>query len=331
MSVTRRIQKNLHPLSGGLYANWLPVSPVEVGDFGVIQDHRFVAVGSLAGAAGAEAATKAAPSNSLSFKRGARLALSAGAGAGLSPEARAKISLRLGRQGAFLYHLEGVVIRSVADRAAFAGALARVLLDVSADLPADLVTVTEIMHARKATIVVADDGEAAFDFETDFIPLGEAFLAGAQGSVTVAASSGSSIEFISRGDVNALLRLVRPRLSAAGSPAAGSPSPDDARSTFKRVRTYMSRRGMKVSDLIVRPGPDGAEALVTLGPDGETFRLHFEPVPLEEIAGPETPDEAPAREKSHGSWAFMSQSGTVSEAEPEEQFWRREDEASASE
>jgi hypothetical protein len=46
-SILKEVQPRIYKLTGGLFANWMPPDQVDVGDYGVITQHRFVRDGNF--------------------------------------------------------------------------------------------------------------------------------------------------------------------------------------------------------------------------------------------------------------------------------------------
>lgn len=289
MSVTKVIQPRLHAASGGLFANWMPTAYVEVGDFGVIDDHRFVRHGALHeyGEIARAERHKNARDN-FEFKDRIELSTStlaeASAGAGI----RGTVSLRLSDRGAFLYHLANTATFRVNNTRQFQEQLAAVLLAGDLDFPPNGVVVTEILHAKKATVIVADQSEAQIELQTAFQPVGEAFLSGAKGSVQAGVTKGSLLQFVGHNDINAMLRLIRPKITPPPDGPSGPPAQAGLpERTVQWVRDLFRERQLKVSDLVIRSTGDANEPTVSIvvAKTGEEFLLTLHDLTVEEMRG----------------------------------------------
>ena len=129
MSVTKIIQPRLHAASSGLFANWMPNACVAVGDFGVIEDHRFVRHGALSEYGEIDSGVEPGKArNSFDYTDRIDLAVSAVAAAGAGAGARAKVSVNMADRGAFLYHLANAGFVRAANTRLFHEQLAQILL-----------------------------------------------------------------------------------------------------------------------------------------------------------------------------------------------------------
>lgn len=276
----RYIQPKLFALSNGLFANWMPDSAVAVGDFGVLRNGGFERWGTLRDY-GADFEVKPATSgrNELEFKD--RIDVAVNAAAGLPGDWIARINLQIRGKGSFLYHLSDVHLRRPVSERRFQEEVARALVCSDLLLPDDVVLVTEVQHAAKATIIASDHDEGRLELVTNFSPIGAAFLSGAKGKVSVSLSMGSIFSWIARDDTVTLIRLVRPKLL----PPGGGP---DAASigalgrVMEWARELVAAQGLRVSDLIVRPAP-GKDDTVIVAIGYSFLSLALAPVPLADL------------------------------------------------
>lgn len=287
MSVTKIIQPRLHAASSGLFANWMPNACVAVGDFGVIEDHRFVRHGALSEYGEIDSGVEPGKArNSFDYTDRIDLAVSAVAAADAGAGARAKVSVNMADRGAFLYHLANAGFVRAANTRLFHEQLAQILLAGDLTFPDDGVVVTEVLNAKRATVIIADSRDASLELETGFQPLGDAFLAGAQGSVRAGAPRGSVLQFVGQSDINALLRLIRPRIM----PPPGGPSgpPAQASALEKPIRWFRDLfrdRPLKVSDLVITSNPDATVPHVTirLAQSDDAYMLTLRELTVEEM------------------------------------------------
>lgn len=287
MSVTKIIQPRLHAASSGMFANWMPNANVAVGDFGTIEDHRFVRHGALSEYGEIDGGIEPKKArNSFDYTDRIDLAFSAAAVADTGAGARAKVSVRMADRGAFLYHLANGGIVRAANTRLFHEQLAQILLAGDLTFPDDGVVVTEVLNAKQATVIVADSRDASLELETSFQPLGHAFLAGGQGSVRAGAPRGSVLQFVGQSDINALLRLVRPRI---GPPADGPSGPPTQASALEKpirwFRELFRDRPLKVSDLMVMSHQDANAPHVSIrfAQSDEVYMLTLRELTVEEM------------------------------------------------
>lgn len=287
MSVTKIIQPRVHAASSGLFANWMPNAYVAVGDFGAIEDYRFVRYGALSEYGEIEVGIEPKKArNSFDYTDRIDLAVSAAAVADPGAGARAKVSLNMAGRGAFLYHLANAGFVRPSNTRLFQEQLAQILLAGDLTFPDDGVVVTEILNAKQATVIVADSHNASLELETGFQPFGEAFLAGAQGYVRAGAPRGSVLQFVGQSDVNALLRLIRPRIApAAGGPSGPTAQVSALEKPIRWFRDLFRDRPLKVSDLVITSNPDATVPYVTirLAQSDDVYMLTLRELTVEEL------------------------------------------------
>ncbi|HTN98086.1 MAG TPA: hypothetical protein VL101_14030 [Nordella sp.] len=248
MSVLKIVQPKLHALTGGLFANWLPNNLVEVGDYGILQNNHFQRQGSLR-EYGAEfdVEDRNAGKANLEYKDKVKVDFGASAGINTGVGQSAKVAVKMTDRGAFLYHLSKMKIQRPDSDRRFNEQIAAALINPALTLPEDIVLVTEVHHAGKATIIVADSNDCALDLQTSFAPGGDAFLSGVEGGVKAGNSRGSVFKFVAQDDMVTLLKVVRPTTP----PAPGDPknSAGAVAKSIEWIRTLIAERKLPVSTL----------------------------------------------------------------------------------
>lgn len=226
MGVLAEIQPRVYALTGGLFANWMPPDPVDVGDFGVIAHERFVRDGNLRNWGLEFAVEETRKSDGkLDYSDRAKVAIrmSAQAAVGVasqsSPTASAHIEFT--GQGAFLYHLSGFTIRRLQNTRAFFEDLARKWIAGAIKLEENSVIVNEIRIVDDATIIVSEGHEGSLDLIGEISAAQDAVLADVKGGLSVANSFGNMFKWLSTRGTIPVIGLVRPIM---GPPGGGSPS-----------------------------------------------------------------------------------------------------------
>jgi hypothetical protein len=284
MSVLGIVQPKLHSLTVGLFANWLPNNMVAVGDFGIIRNCKFERYGSLREYGAAfDVDDHDASKTNFEYKDKIKLDFNASvavdAGAGQS----AKIILTMTDRGAFLYHLSKMMIQRPKSSRQFNEQVAAALIDPAIALPKNVVLVTEVHHAGKATIVVSDSSDCSLDIQTGFAPGGEAFLSGAKGKVKVGNSRGSVFNFIAQDDIVAFLKIVRP---TTPPPGGGGPAANAVARSIDWVREWIASRRLEVPALKLRYVEDSPQPEIAVSDSqGREFaRIAMADVTAQEMA-----------------------------------------------
>ena len=249
MSVLKHIQPKIHGMTEGLFANWMPNNSVSIGDFGAMRRCAFERSGSLQDhGVEIDSASIEGGKNNLEYKDKSSVDTSASATAtDALPGGGGSAAVQFSGQGSFLYHLSEVDQERPKNMKVFHEQVAQVLLCGIPDFPDDGVLVTEIQHAKKATIVVSDSKSGSLELKTDFEPVGKAFLSGAKGQVSAGASTGSLFQWIANDDTVTLLRLVRPVFPPPpGGPEGGTPL---ASAVVDWIRGLVGGRKLHVSEL----------------------------------------------------------------------------------
>lgn len=299
MSITRKIQPKLHFMSGGLFGNWLPGNSVEVGDYGVIRDSRFERSGTLNDyGANIVARPDRSGTNDVQFMDRATIKPLMRMSGGLGRGVLVRIGVSLSDQGAFLYHLANVATLRPASSRDFDAAVRQLLLSDKFEFPDDGVIVTEVLKAGKATILVADGQDVELNLHASFEPLGDAFLAGADGKVACVKQQGSVFQFVAQDDINAMLRLVRPVILAPpGSPGGGGGLKREngiVERTIGWFKSLLEERELAVAELVIRQKSENArwQTSILAGPDPDRDQFIFEmrDVSLEEMSTSDAPE-----------------------------------------
>lgn len=282
MSVAKIIQPKLHAITGGLFGNWLPSSLVAVGDFGILKECQFQRLGTIKEYDANFVSEEVGHRNTLQFKDKLEISVNSLAEATAGHGLGGKVSLKMAQRGAFLYHLMNSVSIRPANTRAFNEELSKALLSEKMNFPDDGVVITEVLQAKKATIVVCDTNEGELDLQTNFKPGGDAFLAGAKGKVKATNSRGSIFQFIAQDDITALIRIVKPTFAPPpGGP--GTPMRGASRAV-SWLKGLFRERQLHVADLIISHRPEApSQIVVTLGQGGPEFLLQQDNITVKEM------------------------------------------------
>ncbi|MEN3748342.1 hypothetical protein TPR58_14300 [Sphingomonas sp. HF-S3] len=246
MTVLRYLQPRIKEMSNGMFANWMPTNQVEVGDYGVVRNGQFERLGSLRDyGADFEVADASGGRNKIEYKDRFDIKVNAGVGAH-APGQSAKVSLKSGGRGSFVYHLANAVQRRPVNTRAFNEEVARTLLDSGIDFPKNGVLITEVQFADKATIIVSDQDNGSLELETSFKPAGDAFLSGASGKITTVASTGTFLQWVGQDKMISLIKIVIPKVSPPRGP---DNNPGRVAATIEKVRDWIQEKRVGAAQL----------------------------------------------------------------------------------
>jgi hypothetical protein len=247
MTVLRYLQPRIKAMSNGLFANWMPTNQVEVGDYGVVRNGQFERLGSLRDYGAAfDVADASGGRNKIEYKDRFDIKVNAGLGAH-APGHSAKVSLKSGGRGSFVYHLANAVQRRPVNTRVFNEEVARTLLGSGIDFPKDGVLITETQFADKATIIVSDQDNGSLELETSFKPTGDAFLSGASGKIATVASTGTFLQWVGQDKMTSLIKIVIPKVS----PRRPDNGPGLVAATIEKVRDWIQEKRVGAAQLRV--------------------------------------------------------------------------------
>lgn len=165
MSFIKNLQKKINRVTEGYFANWIPGSPISVGDYGCIGGYRFTRDGNV-GRYITDIKIQSARSETATFEKRDGLIVQAGGSAeGNSAIGKAKFSLKFGSEGSFLYHLKDLTNYQFMERREEFEKLGRLILSGKIKWNDDYVLVTEVKEAGKALVLVADSANAEMEIE----------------------------------------------------------------------------------------------------------------------------------------------------------------------
>lgn len=193
----------------GFFATWLPVSILNLGDYGVLENGRFRKAGTLKelGIAHSEESEGAPQDMSYSASAQRRAVASAGAGTAV-PIAKAELSIRFDQQGGYVFEALGMRHVEIADRMALADRILRVYEE--GGWRKEWLVVDALYKAASATIIVSEDSSSEIVFSASGqIPLGSLPLADPKIGLSVYSSSGKIVHWVAKSDLSPLYSCLK--------------------------------------------------------------------------------------------------------------------------
>ncbi len=158
MSFVENIQRRIYAKTS-MFGAWLPTDRLNVGEYGLIRRGRFNREGQLRqrGIAFTETRTATVPSK-LGFSDRAKFVTKNSANAELAAKqvSGALAELSLSGEGAFVYQLEDIVARRIADKESFFQTLFSAILSGKLKWQDEFVLIDEVREAGAATMIVLE-------------------------------------------------------------------------------------------------------------------------------------------------------------------------------
>jgi hypothetical protein len=280
MNVIRLVQRNIHPLTAGLFANWPPDQKVEVGDYGFVSRYQFVRSGSpRSWGMKYEVETIKAINANMEYSVHANLEASAVARPDLAGIASGVAKITFGDKGAFLYHLAGLGVQRLANQHEFAGRFMQHYLHEAILPDEDPVIVSEIRVARKSSIVVSDTRNAHLELQGNFPVTGQAMLAEIKGDLSLVRSRGTMFKWLAADQTIPLLGLIRPTIGGPGGAPLGM-------RMLEQIRDWISGGELHIRDIQVftKPMEDGGAPVAKAElSNGARLEMHFDQVLIDDF------------------------------------------------
>lgn len=193
MSFVEQIQRRIYSRTS-LFGTWLPTDRVQVGEYGSIRRGRFNREGNLRqrGIEVSESRISSTPST-LGFSDRATISRMTKVSASAAEAASGTMEIALTGEGAFVYQLQDLIARRIADKETFFTSLFSAILSNKLKWRDDFVVIDEVREAGAATMIVLENDAGKLTVNGD-IPLGEesaAPLAKVGANVTVDIERGS--------------------------------------------------------------------------------------------------------------------------------------------
>lgn len=218
----------------GYHATWIPTTQVQVGDLGRMEGPTFVPTSSMSARGVRPKVVRDTDIGDMHMSVGRGLKLTVKAeGSALDiapsiPNAKAGIVLECGKQSTAVLAASGCVQERFADVEAVAKQL-RTWWN-HWDWDRDLVLVTHVVKAKKATILVAEDGGAKFELTADGSGnIGSAQIADLSAGFKLTGSYNSAYSMVGRSNLTPLFRTIRVTFWGGTREAMALPEFDEQR------------------------------------------------------------------------------------------------------
>ncbi len=278
MSFIKNFQIKINKVTAGYFANWTPESPISVGDYGDIKGYRFTRDGNISRFK-LELEIDSVRAKTATFKKKEGLVISTSAGAsGEAKKQSARLDLKFGAEGAFLYHLADITNNQFKDRQIAFEKIVPLILSNKIKWKDNYVLVSEIKQAGKAFIIVADSANANMQIECKGDVSIEANLAKAAGDISYTRDSDQVLKYEVEETISPLFRVV----AFSGTPSGGPKGPISKLISLIKSWYYgklPEPETISLSDYVETEGM--TEGTFTF-PNGESVRLHQR---LESIEG----------------------------------------------
>lgn len=324
MSFVEKIQRRIHSRTS-MFGTWLPTDRVNVGEYGLLRLGRFNREGQVRqrGVAFNENRSALVPSK-LGFSDRAkfvtRSSLSADVGRSMASGA---LDISLSGAGAFVYQLEDIVAKRIADKEAFFTALFLAILCGKLKWQDKFVLIDEVREVGSATIIVLESDSGKLVLRGN-IPAGaesSAPLAKVGAQVSVDVESGSVFQAIGEASTTplySLRRLVFDPFDPLALDPIDPPGPGKALSEM--VAWLQEKLGLSVlkPDVVRRidyVSSDDYDAVrFTLSSDNLSFLIKAESLSLEHFLdlgshGEEIESAFPIEEEHQSQYIQQSGSG----------------------
>lgn len=210
MSFIKKLQKNINKVTEGYFANWTPDMPISVGDYGDIHGYRLTRDGNISRYV-KDVEIEKVRSETATFEKKDGLVVTASTGAGANNGAgigRARMDLKFGSEGAFLYHLKDLTNIQFRERREAFEKLGVLILSQKIKWKDDYVLVTEVKQAGKALVLVADSANAEMEIECDSKEASPKNLASAVGNINYSRDSDRIVRYEIDQNTSLLYRVV---------------------------------------------------------------------------------------------------------------------------
>lgn len=290
MGVLASVQRRVHSLTGGLFANWMPPDKVDVGDYGILAGDRFVRDGSLRDRdIEFEVDIPEKSKGKLEYSDRAEIATSAALTASIpipgQPRPKASAKIKFSGKGAFVYHLSGITTRRLNNSRSFFETIACKWMAGEISFDEKSVIVTEVRIADKATIVVSEGSSGSLELNGNFELRSEAPLADAKGSLTVANKTGSLFQWLAADGTVPIIGLVRPVMGPPGGGGTTKSAGAVLAAFAERIQDLFSTnkwdiRAIELRNFVRSPEKATVEAVL---PHGELVLIEFGNITLEDF------------------------------------------------
>lgn len=246
MSFIKNLQKNINKISEGYFANWTPDMPISVGDYGYINGYRFTRDGNIDRYL-TDVGIQSIRSETATFEKKDGLTVRARCAAeGDTAAGSAKLELKFGAEGAFLYHLKDLTNIQFKERREAFEKLGKLILSEKLKWKNDYVLVTEVKQAGLALVLVADSANAEMEIECSSEEPTEN-LASAVGGIRYSRDSDRVIRYEIEQNTTLLFRVV----GFTEVPPGGGPN-GPLSGMMARLRTWFGEELPKPESIYLR-------------------------------------------------------------------------------
>lgn len=237
MSFIKNLQIKINKVTEGYYANWTPDSPIAVGDYGEIKSYRFTRDGNISrykmgliiDSVRVETAT---------FERTDGLVVNVDATAsGNIDNQSAKLDLKFGAEGSFLYHLADITNNQFKERQVAFEKIGQLILSDTIKWKDDYVLVVEVKQAEKTFIIVADSADANMQIECETDDSKPFNLANAAGNIGYSRDSNQILKYEVEETIPPLYRVVVFSSAPPGGGSGGSIS-----KMIKKIKSWFGEQ-----------------------------------------------------------------------------------------
>lgn len=214
---TEEVYHELRPY----HANWTPDQPVCLGDFGLLNQKRFIHQGNLGQFQVSFGVLKKAGMAQQHFCSQGAVEYSAKANAGSRPggsSPNAQLDVRFTKSGAVFFNLAGCEYQSIKDKIALSRSIENLFRVGAWKLP--WVVVTDLVTARSTTVAISNSAQAALTLAAD-AAVPNIDLADSSVELKAASSKGVGYQVVSAPGLSPLFALARLRKRWFNEPEFG--------------------------------------------------------------------------------------------------------------
>lgn len=208
MSFIKSLQKNINKVTEGYFANWTPDMPISVGDYGDIHGYRLTRDGNISRYVKDVEIEKVRLETASFEKKDGLIVTTQGSAEGDASLAKAKMDLKFGSEGAFLYHLKDLTNIQFKERREAFEKLGTLIISERLKWKDDYVLVTEVKQAGKALVLVADSANAEMEIECDSKEASSINLASAVGNINYSRDSDRVVRYEIDQNTSLLYRVI---------------------------------------------------------------------------------------------------------------------------
>jgi hypothetical protein len=210
-------QQEMHK-NVGYFANWLPGNALSLGDVGVWEGGRFQKLTTLKNLGIPSALGASGNPQTLDYTSTSDTSVNTNVGAAVAGVAKADITVKFSRQGAFLFQAIGVQGVDLANRNETAMGMLDALERTT--WKKEWMVIDSLYEAASATIIVSEDTSSELVLSTSSaLPIGSLGLADPRLGLTVSSKRGKIVHVIAGSGLHPLYTCMKIKSSLFGGPA----------------------------------------------------------------------------------------------------------------